>query len=523
MARGALRALPLRQRSTLSHFSDAAGQRFLETATFAPKASRSFLFFNEDAQGESMTAQKYRIETDSLGEVKVPLKALYMAQTQRAVQNFPVSGLKFGRSFIRALGLIKAAAASVNHELGVLERRKASVIRRAAEEVVTGLHDDHFPVDIFQSVSGTSTNMNANEVIARRAYQLVPDLRIHPNDDVNRSQSSNDVIPSALHVAALLDTHEKLIPALEHLHLMLIVKAQENDHVVKTGRTHLMDAMPVRFSQEFGGWAAQIASGIERIKATFPRMSELALGGTAVGSGINTHPNFGSRMASKLAKLTGITFVEARNHFEAQSSQDAVVEFSGQIKTVSLSLGKVAEDLRWMNSGPYAGLSEITLPALQPGSSIMPGKVNPVIPEAILMITAQVVGNDATITFAASHGNFELLTMLPVIAYNVLQSVEILSNGANLLANKAIAGCSVNQEVASRALEINPILATVLAPLIGYEQSAEIAKEAYVQRRPVKEIAAQRTRLGREQLDRLLDPKTLTTGGLQPVKRERKS
>ena len=469
-----------------------------------------------------MSSQKYRTERDTLGEVKVPYHALYMAQTQRAIENFPVSGLKFERSFIRALGLIKGAAASVNQEFRTLDRKVAKAIRLAAGEVASGRHDEHFPVDIFQSGSGTSTNMNANEVIARRAQQIDGSLRIHPNDHVNLGQSSNDVIPSAIHIAAMLTSHEKLLPALEHLHLVLLAKARENTSVIKTGRTHLMDAMPVRLSQEFCGWAAQIANGMERIRSTFPRMRELALGGTAVGTGINTHARFGRRMATTLSDLTGVAFVEARNHFEAQSSQDAVVEFSGQLRTVSISLAKIANDLRWMNSGPNAGLGEIELPSLQPGSSIMPGKVNPVIPEAVLMVTAQVVGNDATIAYAASQGNFELLAMMPVIAYNLLQSLEIVSNVTRLLADKAVSGCSVNREGVRRSLEVNPILATALTPIIGYEESAKIAKEAHLQRRPVKEIAAARTGLTQQQLEQLLDPRRLTISGLpraKPVRR----
>jgi fumarate hydratase class II len=469
-----------------------------------------------------MSLKKYRIERDTLGQVKVPFNALYMAQTQRAIENFPVSGLKFERSFIRALGLIKGAAASINQQLRLLPPKVAKVINLAAEEVASGRHDEHFPVDIFQSGSGTSTNMNANEVIARRAQQIDRGVHIHPNDHVNLGQSSNDVIPSALHIAALLASHEKLLPALGHLRLVLLDKARENASVIKTGRTHLMDAMPVRLSQEFGGWAAQIANGLERIRSTFPRMRELALGGTAVGTGINTHARFGRLVAARLSQLTGVAFVEARNHFEAQSSQDAAVEFSGQLRTVSISLAKIANDLRWMNSGPNAGLAEIELPSLQPGSSIMPGKVNPVIPEAVLMVTAQVVGNDATIAYAASQGNFELLTMMPVIAYNLLQSVDIVSNVTRLLADKSVSRCSVNRAGITRSLEINPILATALTQIIGYEESAKIAKEAYLQRRPLKEIAAARTRLTRQQLDQLLDPRRLTTSGFpraNPVRR----
>jgi fumarate hydratase class II len=472
---------------------------------------------------EEMPSQRYRTEKDSLGEVKVPAKALYMAQTQRALENFPISGLKFSRPFIRSLGLIKAAAASVNQELGLLDRGISKAISAAAKEVADGVHDDHFPVDIFQTGSGTSTNMNANEVIATRARQLSPKLQIHPNDHVNLGQSSNDVIPSAIHIAALLETRERLLPALEHLHDVLVAKAQQHHDIIKTGRTHLMDALPIRLSQEVSGWAAQVANGMDRIKAVFPRLGELALGGTAVGTGVNTHKEFGKRIAAKLAAMTGARLTEARNHFEAQASQDAAIELSGQLKVVSLALGKISNDLRLMNSGPNAGLGEIELPALQPGSSIMPGKVNPVIPEAVQMVTAQVVGNDATITFAAGQANFELSTMLPVIAYNLLLSLHILANAARLLADKAIAGFVVRREVINRAIEINPILATALTPAIGYEASARIAKQAHEQRRSIKEVAAEKTNLTRQQLEQLLDPQNLTSGGFQLAESSRKT
>lgn len=462
-----------------------------------------------------MPNQDYRIEKDSLGEVRVPGNALYMAQTQRAVENFPISGLRFGRSFIRALGLIKSAAAAVSQELGLMDGSIANAIRRAAAEVIDGQHDDQFPIDIFQTGSGTSTNMNANEVIATRAQQLVEGAKIHPNDHVNVCQSSNDVIPAAIHVAAVLESQQRLLPALRHLHGVLVTKARETDDVVKTGRTHLMDAMPIRLSQQIGGWASQIAHSIDRILAVLPRTGELALGGTAVGTGINAHPEFGSRMAARLSEMTGCTFVEAPDHFEAQAAQDGAVELSGQLKTLAISLMKIANDLRWMNSGPQAGLAEIALPALQPGSSIMPGKINPVIPEAVMMVAAQVIGNDAAITVAASHGNFELLVMLPVIAHNLLQSLEILANVSRVLADKAVSGFTVNREAIAERVEKNPIMVTALNPVVGYELGAKIAKQAYAQGRQVKEVAAEHTQLSLEELDRLLDPRELTLGGIK--------
>jgi fumarate hydratase class II len=462
-----------------------------------------------------MPNQDYRIEKDSLGEVRVPGNALYMAQTQRAVENFPISGLRFGRSFIRALGLIKSAAAAVSQELGLIDGTLANAIRRAAAEVVEGQHDYQFPIDIFQTGSGTSTNMNANEVIATRAQQLVEGAKIHPNDHVNVCQSSNDVIPAAIHVAAVLESQERLLPALRHLQGVLVKKARETDDVVKTGRTHLMDAMPIRLSQQIGGWASQIAHSIDRILAVLPRTEELALGGTAVGTGINAHPEFGSRMAARLSEMTGFTFVEAPDHFEAQAAQDGAVELSGQLKTLAISLMKIANDLRWMNSGPQAGLAEIALPALQPGSSIMPGKINPVIPEAVMMVAAQVIGNDAAITVAASHGNFELLVMLPVIAHNLLQSLEILANVSRVLADKAVSGFMVNRDSIAERVEKNPIMVTALNPVVGYELGAKIAKQAYAQGRQVKEVAAEHTQLSLEELDRLLDPRELTLGGIK--------
>jgi len=462
-----------------------------------------------------MTHESFRIEKDSLGEVRVPANALYMAQTQRAVENFPISGLRFGRAFIRALGIIKAAAAAVNAELGLLDPALASAIEQAAAEVAAGQHDEHFPVDIFQTGSGTSTNMNANEVIATRARQISGGAAVHPNDHVNMSQSSNDVIPAAIHVAAALELQEKLLPSLRHLHEQLLKKAQDNDAVVKTGRTHLMDAMPLRLGQQIGGWAAQIRQAIDRLTSTLPRLSELALGGTAVGTGVNAHPEFGARVAARISRMTGFTFVECSNHFAAQSAQDTGVELSGQLKTLAVALMKIANDLRWMNSGPLAGLAEIILPPLQPGSSIMPGKINPVIPESVMMVAAEVVGNDAAIAVAASHGNFELLTMLPVIAHNLLESLHILANASRQLADKAVAGFRVNHERLAAQVEKNPILVAALNPIIGYDKAAEIAKQAYAEGRRIKEVAAEKTSLTRDELDRLLDPAALTMGGIK--------
>jgi fumarate hydratase class II len=461
-----------------------------------------------------MQNESVRIERDSLGEVRVPAHALYMAQTQRAIENFPVSGLRFGRSFIRALGIIKSSAAAVNAELGLLDSTLAVAIEQASAEVAEGRHDEHFPVDIFQTGSGTSTHMNANEVIATRARQIDGSTTVHPNDHVNMCQSSNDVIAAAIHIAAMIELHEKLLPSLHHLHDELLRKAAANDDVVKTGRTHLMDAMPIRLSQQIGGWAAQIRQSMERLTATLPRLSELALGGTAVGTGINAHPEFGARVAARISRMTGILFVESRNHFAAQSAQDSAVELSGQLKALALALMKTANDLRWMNSGPQAGLAEIVLPPLQPGSSIMPGKINPVIPESVMMVAAQVVGNDTAIAVAASHGNFELLTMLPVIAHNLLQSLRILASASRLLADKAVSGFTVNRAQIAALVEKNPVLATALNPIIGYEKAAEIAKQAIAEGRSIKDVATEKTSLSRLELDRLLDPRALTFGGI---------
>ena len=454
----------------------------------------------------------FRIEHDSMGELKVPADALYGAQTQRAIDNFPISGLHLPRPFIRALGLIKAAAAEVNLSMGYLKKNQAAAIRKAALAVADGQYDAQFPIDIFQTGSGTSTNMNANEVIAHLAVK--GGTNVHPNDHVNYGQSSNDVIPTVIHVSATLTTSEQLLPALKHLQKTIDKRARELRNTPKTGRTHLMDAMPITFGQELSGWSAQIGSAIERIEDALKRMRRLPQGGTAVGTGINADPKFGSAVAVQLKKLTGVKFESAENYFEGMASQDAAVELSGQLKTLAVALMKIANDLRWMNSGPLAGLGEIELPALQPGSSIMPGKVNPVIPEATAMVAAQVIGNDASITIAGQSGNFQLNVMLPLIAHNLLQSIGILSNVSVLLADKSIAGFKVNTARVNQALAMNPILVTALNPVIGYEKGAATAKQAYKEKRPIMDVALETTGLSKEELKKLLDPLTLTRGGI---------
>jgi fumarate hydratase class II len=456
----------------------------------------------------------YRTERDSMGELKVPSEALWGAQTQRAVENFPISGFTMPRGFVSALGLIKQAAARTNEELQLLEPKLAQAIDAAAGEVAAGKHHREFPLDVFQTGSGTSSNMNANEVIAALAAQRL-NAPVHANDHVNMGQSSNDVIPTTIHVSATLALRRELVPALEHLRDVLRRKEQEVGKIVKTGRTHLMDAMPVTLGQELSAWRAQIENGIERLKSVEPRLLALAQGGTAVGTGINAHEEFGRRFAAALAALTGVPFVPARNYFEAMSAQDTAVELSGQLKVIAVSLMKIANDLRWMNSGPLAGLGEIALPALQPGSSIMPGKVNPVIPEATAMVAAQVVGNDTAITIAGQSGNFELNVMLPLIAHNLLQSITLLANAARALADRAIAGFTVNKARIAEALERNPILVTALNPVIGYEKGSAIAKKAYAEGKPIREVAERETKIGREELAKLLDPAELTRGGIK--------
>jgi fumarate hydratase, class II len=454
-----------------------------------------------------------RVERDSMGALDVPASALWGAQTQRAIQNFPPTGLRMPRAFIRALGLIKQAAAGANAELGDLPQDVSEAIQAAALEVAAGRHDGEFPIDVFQTGSGTSSNMNANEVIATLASRSLSRL-VHPNDHVNMGQSSNDVVPTAIHVSAALLLHEHLLPALERLHTVLGHRAAEFGEVVKTGRTHLMDAMPITLAQELTGWQAQIDGAMARVRSVTPRLYKLAQGGTAVGSGINARAEFGAVFARCLAASTGLEFSPSDNYFEALSCQDTAVELSGQLKVLGVSLMKISNDLRWMNSGPLAGLGEIALPALQPGSSIMPGKVNPVVPESVAMIAAQVMGNDATITVAAASGNFQLNVMLPVIAYNLLQSVELLGIGSRNLADHALAGFTVNRARLDEALARNPILVTALNPVIGYEKGAAIAKKAYAEGRPIVEVAAEMTHLSIEELRRLLDPKTLTEGGI---------
>lgn len=456
----------------------------------------------------------YRIEKDSMGELKVPVDALYAAQTQRAIENFPVSGLKMPPAFIRAVALIKQCAAEVNQELGLLDPLSGAAIQSASKEIVEGRHLDQFPIDVFQTGSGTSTNMNANEVIATLASREAGQP-ISPNDHVNMGQSSNDTIPTAIHLSAALECKNKLLPALDTLANAIETRSGELISVVKTGRTHLMDAMPITLGQELNAWASQIRHGIDRIEASLPRIHRLAQGGTAVGTGINAHPEFAERIAKTLSHKTGLKLLPNRSFFESLSTQDAAVELSGQLKTIAVSLMKIANDLRWMNSGPLAGLAEIQLPTLQPGSSIMPGKVNPVIPEAVTMVAAQVIGNDATITIAGQSGAFQLNVMLPVIAYNLLQSIELIANASRLLAQKAIGGFEVQHDNLQGTLSMNPILVTALNPVIGYLKAAEIAKKAYATKRPILDVALEMTDLKREELERLLDPTRLTGGGLQ--------
>ncbi len=453
--------------------------------------------------------EKMRQERDGFGEVDVPFSAHYGAQTQRAINNFPISELTMPRAFIRALGLIKCACADVNRDLGLLDAERAEALSKAAFEVAGSLYDSEFPVDVFQTGSGTSSNMNANEVIANLASAACG-LDVHPNDHVNLGQSSNDVIPSCIHLAASLEIIENLLPALTHLASVIEQKGDSLKDEVKTGRTHLMDAMPVTFGQELGAWAAQIHASEERIEGSLQRLSHLALGGTAVGTGINAHPEFGIKVIKQLSIMTGLEFRQDGNLFQGLSAQDASVEMSGQLKTLAVSLMKISNDLRWMNSGPLAGLGEINLPALQPGSSIMPGKVNPVIPESVMMVAAQVIGNDATICVAGQSGNFQLNVMLPVIAYNLLQSIHLLSSAARALADKAIAGFSINHERIDETLARNPILVTALNNHIGYEKGAAIAKKAYAERRSIIDVAREMTELTEEELTLLLDPMNLT-------------
>ena len=462
----------------------------------------------------------YRVEKDSLGEVYVPRNALYGAQTQRAVENFPISGIKmdfpFTNSFVDALGLIKDAAAKSNKSLGLLSSRKANAISKAAKEVWQSKHNDEFPLDVFQTGSGTSSNMNANEVIANLATKF-SGISIDPNDDVNMSQSSNDVIPTAIKVSAFLDISKKLYPALDKLISTIEIKANSIKGSVKTGRTHLMDAMPIDFSQELNAWSSQLKNSRDTLSFLEKRLLDLPQGGTAVGTGINAHPRFSKVFAKELSKLVGKSFKAkpSDDFFQELSAQDTAVQVSGELKNLAVILMKISNDLRWMNSGPLSGLSEIELKALQPGSSIMPGKVNPVIPEAVAMAAADVIGNDVTITIAGQAGNFQLNVMLPVVAYNLLKSIAILTGGMNVLADKAIKSFKVNKKNIEAALNKNPILVTALNPVIGYAKAAEIAKKAYKENLPIIEVALAETNLTRAQLNKYLDPKKLTKGGIK--------
>jgi fumarate hydratase class II len=459
---------------------------------------------------------QFRTERDSLGEMQVPADALYGAQTQRAVENFPISGIRFPRRFIHALGTIKKAAAHANAELGQLDDGVADAIVRAADEVIEGRWDAQFVLDIFQTGSGTSTNMNTNEVIATRAGQLrgEGETRVHPNDHVNMGQSSNDVIPTAMHVAARVAIQEDLIPALERLRDALRAKAAAFDDVVKSGRTHLMDATPVRLGQEFGGYASQVEHGIRRLRAAGEELAELALGGTAVGTGTNALPAFPGAAIARISDLTGITFREAENHFEAQGAKDAYVSASGALNTLAVSLLKIANDIRWLASGPTSGLAEITLPAVQPGSSIMPGKVNPVMSEALMMVCAQVMGNHVAVTVGGQHGNFELNVMMPVMAHNLLQSVAILAQGCDAFRTRAVEGIGANRERCRELLERNPSIATALNAYIGYDEAAAVAKESAKNYESVRDVVKRRGLLSDEQLDQVLNVRDMTEPGI---------
>ena len=457
----------------------------------------------------------YRLEKDSLGEVKVPQTALYGAQTQRALNNFPISGICISRPLIHALGVIKQGSAKINSQLGNIPKDIAHAIQLAAQEVIDGKLDIHFPIDIFQTGSGTSSNMNANEVIAKRATQLFPDLsgNIHPNDHINFGQSSNDTFPTAIRIAGYLQSKNSLIPSLKYLRKTFLKKGSEYKHVVKTGRTHLMDAMPITFEQEFSGYARQIEMGIKRIESVLNQMSELPMGGTAVGTGINTDPEFPKKFAKEISKLTGESFREAKNHFEAQATVDAPVALSSQLKNLAVSILKIVNDLRWMNSGPNGGLGEIQLSPLQPGSSIMPGKVNPVIEESMAMVCAQVIGYDTSIGIGGLSGNFELNVMLPMVAHSLLESIRILANASQNLAERSVSKILVREDHIKSMIEKNPILVTTLNPLIGYDLASKIAKKAFKENRPLKEVAKEMCDLSEEELDIALNPFNMTKGG----------
>ncbi|MFE3002437.1 class II fumarate hydratase [Nocardia sp. NPDC059246] len=451
---------------------------------------------------------QYRIEHDTMGEVRVPVDALWRAQTQRAVENFPISGRGLERAQIRALGLLKAACAAVNRDLGLLDKAKADAIIAAAEEVADGRHDDQFPIDVFQTGSGTSSNMNANEVIASIAAR--DGVTVHPNDDVNMSQSSNDTFPTATHLAATEAVVKDLVPALDHLRLALLDKSQEWKYVVKSGRTHLMDAVPVTLGQEFGGYTRQVSAGIERLLATLPRVGELAIGGTAVGTGLNAPAGFGAKVVAELARVTDLDHLsEARDHFEAQAARDGLVELSGALRTVAISLTKIANDIRWMGSGPLTGLAELQLPDLQPGSSIMPGKVNPVLPEAVTQVAAQVIGNDAAIAWGGGNGAFELNVYIPMMARNVLESIRLLANVSRLFADKCVRGLVADVDRLRRLAESSPSIVTPLNSAIGYEEAAAVAKQALKEHKTIRQTVIDRGLIGDklsvEELDRRLD------------------
>ncbi|MDQ1436535.1 MAG: fumarate hydratase, class [Acidimicrobiaceae bacterium] len=456
---------------------------------------------------------EYRIEHDSMGEVRVPADAKWAAQTQRAVENFPISGLRIERSLIAALAAIKGAAAQENARLKIVDKPLANAITEAAAEVVDGRWDDHFPIDVYQTGSGTSSNMNINEVLATLASERLGEA-VHPNDHVNASQSSNDVFPSAIHVAAAVSIKDELVPALDHLAKTLRKKQRQFKTVVKSGRTHLMDATPVTLGQEFGGYAQAVEIGVERLQAALPRVSELPLGGTAVGTGINAPKNFAKGVIRRLSEQFDVPFTEARDHFEAHSQRDALVEASGMLRTIAVSLYKCANDLRWMGSGPRTGLSEIRIPDLQPGSSIMPGKVNPVIPEAVCQVVAQVIGNDAAVAFGGSAGNFELNVMLPVIGRNLLESIRLLAAVSRALADKCVAGIEANVERCKQFAEASPSIGTSLAPILGYEKAAEVIKESTKTGRSIRDLVLERGWLTDAELDKALDVLALTKGGL---------
>jgi fumarate hydratase class II len=458
---------------------------------------------------------EYRIEKDSLGEVKVPVDALYGASTQRAVDNFPISDLRFSRRFIWALGLQKGSSATIAAKMGHLDERKAEAIRQAADEVMTGDHDAQFPLDIFQTGSGTSTNTNANEVIAALANQILGNGGIHPNDDVNFAQSSNDVIPTAIHTSAVAAMREDLLPAMGKLAASLEAKATEFADVVKSGRTHLMDATPVTLGQEFGGYAAQVRKGIGRVEKVLPELEELSLGGTAVGTGINAPEGYAAAVIGLMAERTGFPYREADDHFESQGAKDAAVMASGVLKTIATSFFKIANDIRFLGSGPTSGLAEIRIKPLQPGSSIMPGKVNPVMSEMMMMVTAQVAGNDAAITWGGANGNFELNVMMPVIAHNLLEAIELLANAADTFAEKCVDGIEANDERALELLERNAVIVTALNPHIGYDNGARIAKEAVATGRSVRELVLEAGLMSEAELDGALDLKGMTEGGLR--------